>query len=64
MWGAIAKIGGALLATLGLDYAVDSYNEYSTAQKEAALDSREAKWGKFILMGIAAIVGYKLLTKK
>lgn len=61
MWGALAKLGGAILATVGIDYAVDAYKEN---QAEAAQDAREVKLGKYILMGAALFFGYKLLTKK
>lgn len=61
MWGALAKIGGAILGTLGLNYAVDSYNEYSAEQKQA---EQNAKIGKVILAAVVVFVGYKIITKK
>lgn len=64
MWGALAKLGGAILATLGLDYAVDTYKEYSASQQEAALDAKEAGYGKYIVIAAALFFGYKMLTKK
>lgn len=64
MWGALVKLGGALLAGLGVDYAVDSYKEYTAEQKEKALDSKEANWGKYIVIAGALFFGYKLLTRK
>lgn len=64
MWGALVKLGAAVLATIGIDMAVDSYQEYSAAQKEAAMDAKEAKAGKIILVAAALFFGYKLLTKK
>ena len=61
MWGALAKLGGAILATIGIDYAVDAYKEN---QAEAAQDAKEQKIGKIILVGAALFFGYKLLTRK
>lgn len=64
MWGAIAKLGGALLAGLGIDWAVDTYKENQAANAVAAQDAQEANWGKYILVAAALFFGYKLLTKK
>ncbi len=61
MWGALAKLGGAILATVGIDFAVDAYNNN---QAEKAQDEREQKIGKIIIMAAALFFGYKLLTKK
>ena len=61
MFGAIAKLGGAILATLGIDYAVGAYKD---SQAQAAQDEREQKIGKIIIMAAALFFGYKLLTKK
>lgn len=61
MWGALLKLGGALLTGLGIDYAVDAYKEN---QSEAAADAKEASWGKYIVMAAAVFFGYKLLTRK
>lgn len=64
MWGALVKLGGAVLATLGIDYAVDAYKENQAANAEAAQNAKEATWGKYVLVGAALFFGYKLLTKK
>lgn len=60
MWGALIKLGGAILATVGLDYAVDNYKEN---QAQAAAQQRDAKVGQ-ALIGISALyVGYLLLKR-
>lgn len=61
MWGALAKLGGLVLSTIGINYAVSSYQEKSAAE---AQDAKEANIGKFLLLGAFLFVGYKLLTKK
>lgn len=60
MWGALAKLGGAILATIGIDFAVDSYKEN---KKEEAADAKEAKLGKILVAGAALFFGYQLLKK-
>lgn len=61
MWGALAKLGGLVLTTFGINYAVDAYND-KTATEQA--DAKDANVGKFVLMAAALFFGYKLLTKK
>ena len=61
MWGALAKLGGAILATVGIDWAVGAYQD---SQAEAAQDAREQKFGKYILIAAALFFGYKLISKK
>ena len=61
MWGALAKIGGLVLSTIGINYAVSSYQEKTAAE---AQDAKEANVGKFILLGAILFIGYKLVTKK
>lgn len=61
MWGTLAKLGGAILATIGIDWAVGEYKEN---QAVAAQDAKEAKLGKALLIGAALYFGYKLMTKK
>ncbi len=61
MWGALVKIGGLILSTVGINYAVDAYNDKTAA---AAADAKDAKIGKFLMLGVVLFVGYKLLTKK
>ncbi|MBO6290589.1 MAG: hypothetical protein J6N45_09780 [Alphaproteobacteria bacterium] len=60
MWGALAKLGGAILATVGIDYAVDSYKENQAA---AAADEKDAKIGKILVGAAALFVGYQLLKR-
>lgn len=61
MWGTLAKLGGLVLTTIGLDYAVDSYKEKSAAE---AQDAKEANIGKYVVLAAALFFGYKLLTRK
>ena len=61
MWGALAKIGGLILSTVGINYAVDAYNDKTAA---AAADAKDANIGKYIMLAAVLFVGYKLLTKK
>lgn len=61
MWGALVKLGGLVLTTIGIDYAVDSYKEKSATE---AQDAKEAKIGKYIVLAAVMFFGYKLLTKK
>ena len=61
MWGALAKLGGLVLTTIGIDYAVDSYREKSA---EEAQDAKEANIGKYVVLAAALFFGYKLLTRK
>lgn len=64
MWGALVKLGGAVLATLGIDWAVNEYSDYQAAQAEAKQDAKEAKLGKLLVIGAALFFGYKLLVRK
>ena len=61
MWGALAKIGGLLLSTIGINYAVNAYNDKTAAE---AADAKDANVGKYIMFAAVLFVGYKLLTKK
>ena len=61
MWGALAKLGGLVLSTIGINYAVNSYQEKNAAE---AADAKDANIGKFVLLGAVLFFGYKLLTKK
>lgn len=63
MWGALAKVGGAILAGLGVDWAVSAVQDSQAAAAENAQMQRQAKWGKFILFGVVAYLGYRLLSK-
>ncbi len=60
MWGAIAKVGGTILAGLGLDWALNSYEENQTA---AAQQSKNINIGKFIVGASAIYLGYVMLKK-
>lgn len=60
MWGAFAKIGGAILTTLGVDWAINSYQQSAA---EAEQQQKNIQTGKAIV-GIAAIyLGFLLLKK-
>lgn len=61
MLGAFAKLGGLLLTTFGIDYAVNTYKDKTAA---AAADTREANIGKVLLIAAALFFGYKLLVRK
>ena len=61
MWGALAKIGGLILSTIGINYAVSSYQEKQAAEEQ---DAKEATIGKYLLAAVVLFVGYKLVTKK
>ena len=61
MWGALAKIGGLILSTVGINYAVSAYQDKSA---EEAADAKDANIGKYLLLGVILFVGYKLVTKK
>lgn len=63
MWGTLLKVGGSILAAVGLDWAVDSYKENEAAKAEAAQMEKQAKWGKFILIGALVMVAYSMMKK-
>jgi len=60
MWGALAKLGAAILATVGIDYAVDSYKD---SQATAAADAKDAKVGQIIIGAAALFVAYTLFKR-
>jgi len=60
MWGAIAKIGGTILAGLGVEWAVNSYTENKQLTEQ---QQKNIQIGK-IIVGVAAIyLGFILLKK-
>ncbi len=63
MFGTILKLGGSLLAGLGIDWAWDSYTEAQHAAVEQAQMNKQANWGKWILITAAVLVGYSMLKK-
>lgn len=63
MWGTILKVGGSILAGLGLDWAYDSYQESQQQAAEEAQMNKQANWGKWILISAAVVLGYSLLKK-
>jgi len=60
MWGALAKIGGAVLTGLGVDWAISSYNQ---SQAQAAQQEKNINTGKVIVGAAAVYLGYLLLKK-
>lgn len=63
MWGTILKIGGSLLAGLGIDWAYDSYQQSQAEAAEQAQMNKQANWGKWILITAAVCMGYSMLKK-
>jgi len=61
MWATIAKVGGSLLAGLGIDWAWDSYTEN---KKESEQMKKQANWGKWLLIGACVVYGFSLMKKK
>lgn len=64
MWGTLAKIGGSILAGLGIDWAYETVKENQTAKLEQAQMDKQAKWGKYILIATVIFVGYYAMGKK
>lgn len=60
MWGVLAKIGGAILTGLGVEWAVDSYNE---SQAEAEQKQKNINTGKVIIGAASIYLGYLLMRK-
>ncbi len=60
MWGALAKVGGTVLAGLGIDWAIGSYQESAA---EAAQREKNQQIGKGIVGAAAIYLGYLLLKK-
>ena len=60
MWAGLAKIGGLILGSLGIDYAIDSYKENAAAQAQA---EKNQKIGQVILGAAGIYLAYLLLKK-
>lgn len=60
MWSILAKLGGTVLAGLGIDWAYDTYKENSAA---AAQQQENIKVGKVIAGAAVVYLGYILLKK-
>lgn len=60
MWGALAKVGGTILAGLGLDWALNSYEENQAQQEQQA---KNINIGKVIVGASAIYLGYVMMKK-
>lgn len=60
MWGALAKIGGLVLGSLGVDWAVSSYKENAAEQAQA---EKNQQIGKAIIGAAGVYLAYLLLKK-
>lgn len=60
MWGALAKIGGLVLGSLGVDWAISSYKENAAQQ---AQQEENIQVGKVVVGAAALYLGYLLLKK-
>ena len=61
MWGVLAKIGGAVLTGLGVDWAISSYNE---SQAAAEQQQENITTGKVIVGAAAIYLGDMQLNKQ
>lgn len=64
MWGTLAKVGASLLAGLGIDWAYSTVKENQEDAKEQAQMDKQAKWGKYILIGAMLLLGYSVMGSK
>ncbi len=64
MWGTLGKIAGSILAGFGIDWAYDTVKENQAEKLEQAQMDKQAKWGKWILIGTMLFVGYYAMGKK
>ena len=64
MWGTLAKIGASIVAGLGIDWAYDSVKESQAEAKEQAQMEKQAKWGKWLLIGAMVFLGYSVMSKR
>jgi len=63
MWGFLVKLGGSLLAGLGVESIYSSYTKArADAVEQAAADKRK-KFGKLLLIGAVAVVAYSMFKK-
>lgn len=60
MWSILAKVGGAVLTGLGVDWAISSYQQ---SAEEKARQEQNQKIGKGIVGAAALYLGYLLLKK-
>lgn len=60
MWTALAKVGGAILTGLGVDWAISSYNESQAASEQ---QQKNIQTGKVIVGAAAIYLGFLLLKK-
>ena len=60
MWGALAKIGGLVLGSLGVDWAIGAYKENAAAQ---AQQEENIQVGKVFVGAAVLYLGYLLLKK-
>lgn len=63
MWGFLAKLGGSLLAGLGVESLYSSYTEARAEAVEQDAADKRKKFGKLLLMGAAAFVAYTMFKK-
>lgn len=63
MWGFLAKLGGSLLAGLGVESIYSSYTEARTEAVEQAAADKRKKFGKLLLIGAIAVVAYSMFKK-
>lgn len=61
MWTALAKVGGAILTGLGVDWAISSYNESQAASEQQ--QQKNIQTGKVIVGAAAIYLGFLLLKK-
>lgn len=60
MWGLLAKVGGAVLTGLGIDWAISTVQENQAA---AAQQEKNVQVGKVIVGASALYLGYLLLKR-
>ncbi len=60
MWGILAKVGGAVLTGLGIDWAIGAVQENQAA---AAQQAKNVQVGKVIVGASALYLGYLLLKR-
>lgn len=60
MWAGLAKVGGLVLGSLGIDWAIDAYKE-NAAQQAQAEENKQV--GKVIVGAAVLYLGYVLLKR-
>lgn len=63
MWGFLAKLGGSILAGLGIESIYSSYTEAKADAVEQAAADKRKKFGKLLLIGAVAVVAYGMFKK-